>query len=311
MVNDQLVALTKQGLHRYDTTWTALTEDSYNILDLATISYDHWIVSVKEPINRIEGVEEAYESFFIETQDAGETWQIIEDNFGGENYENESANTLIYDQESEKLYATGYDVIASSTDFGQTWIIEEGQWGMISSSSSILMHDANQDIWYGGQNAIEEPVLNQFNFDTYELTMHGQAVNEFLPSPSVIKQLLVDPKNSERLIASGEGGIVHTNDYGETWSPLLTEDNYRFHFSPVFDPIDNNTIYTAGWNKAADEQPLILQISRDNGTSWQSYTNEKEEFQGGVRSMLAVEAAGKTELYIGLYAKGVVKVSFD
>jgi hypothetical protein len=312
MVNDQLIALTEQGLYRYDTTWTALTETSYNIFDLAVISDTHWIASVKEPLVWAGEIEEEYASFFIETTDAGETWQIIEDNFGGDNFDNEPAFALFYNQQSEKLYATGFDVFASSTDFGQTWSIEEGYWGAISGGlGAILMRDSKQDIWFGGQDANGGPILNQFNFDTYELTMHSQELIEFLSYTGGVSQVLADPKNNERIIVSAFYGIVHTDDSGETWSSFVSEDDDLVHLSPVFDPIDNNTIYTAGWNEEADVKSLLLNVSRDDGITWQSYTFEKEGFEGRVRSLIAVETGGKTELYIGSYQSGVVKVSFD
>ena len=306
-VNDQLIALTDQGLYRYDTQWHALTDNTYHLLDMAIISDTHWIASVKQ----------AERAFFIESGDAGASWQLFDDDFGGEDSGtdgsmNEVARTLVYDPKKEKLYATGTNVLASSSDFARSWTVEEGLWGSMGSGlGSILLHQEKQDVWYGGQNAIENPILEQFNTETYSLTMHGQAIGDHLPSPSVIYQILVDPKNSERIIASGEGGIVHTINYGDTWQPLLNEQNYRFHFSPVFDPKDHNRLFTAGWSKGADIQPLILEVSQDNGQSWQAYTYEKDGLEGGVRSLLAVEESSKTVLYIGLYKNGVVKVSFE
>lgn len=301
-INDQIIALTDQGLYRYDTTWQALTDTRYHILALVEISSTHWLASVKQ----------GEDAFFIESTDSGATWQVIEDNFGGDFSSNEVARTLVYDNQKQKLYATGYYVLASSLDNGRSWTVEEGQWGSLGTGlGAILLHQEKQDVWYGGQNGIESPVLDQFNTDTFELIMHGNAVNEHLPSPSVIYQILIDPKNKERIIAAGEGGIVHTTDYGETWLPLLTEQDYRFHFSPVFDPNDDSVLYTAGWDKGADVQPLILEMSKDDGQTWQAHTYEKQDFKGGVRSMLAVEESGKTVLYIGLYSNGVVKVTFE
>ncbi|GHG08077.1 hypothetical protein GCM10017161_42290 [Thalassotalea marina] len=301
-INDQIIALTDQGLYRRDSTWQALTDTRYHVLAMATLSDNHWIASVKQNES----------AFFIETNDAGATWQLFDDNFGGDYSSNEVARTLVYDSEKQKLYATGLFVLASSTDMGRSWTVEEGQWGSLGTGlGSILLHQEKQDVWYGGQNGIESPVLDQFNTETYALTTHAQAIGEHLPSPSVIYQIIIDPKNTDRIIAAGEGGIVHTTDYGDTWQGLLTEQNYRFHFSPVFDPKDQNIIYTAGWDKGADIQPLILEMSKDDGQTWEAYTYEKQEFKGGVRSMLAVEESGKTVIYIGLYNNGVVKVTFE
>ena len=306
-VNDQLIALTDQGIYRFGAQWQALTDTRYHVLDMAIVSDTHWIASVEKNSH----------AFFIESLDAGTTWQLLDDNFGGDDSHGDTnllevARTLVYDSENRKLYATGRNVLASSSDFARSWTVEEGAWGaMASGLGALLVHQQKPDVWYGGQNAIENPVLDQFNTDSFALTMHGQAITEHLPSPSVIYQILVDPKNSERIIASGEGGIVHSNDYGETWLPLLTDQNYRFHYSPVFDPNNPNTLYTAGWNKGDDFQPLILEVSQDNGQSWQAYPYEKDRFEGGVRTMLAVDESGKTVLYIGLYRNGVVKVSVE
>ena len=73
-VNDQLIALTDQGLYRYDTQWHALTDTTYHLLDMAIISDTHWIASVKQ----------AERAFFIESGDAGASWQLFDDDFGGE-----------------------------------------------------------------------------------------------------------------------------------------------------------------------------------------------------------------------------------
>ncbi|WP_286269188.1 beta propeller repeat protein [Thalassotalea hakodatensis] len=301
-INGQLLALTDQGLYRYDTNWQIITDKSFHVLAMVAISDTHWVASIKQN----------EQGFLIESTDAGVTWQQFDNNFGGDFSSGEVARTLAYDNEKQKLYATGLYVLASSSDVGRSWTVEEGQWSSLGTGlGSILLHPEKQDVWYGGQNGIESPILDQLNTETYELTMHGQAINEYLPSPSVIYQILYDPKNNERIVASGEGGIVHSNDYGETWLPLLTEQDYRFHFSPVFDPNDHNVIYTAGWDKGDNVQPLILEMSKDDGQTWQSYTYEQQEFKGGVRSMLAVENAGKTVIYIGLYNNGVVKVTFE
>lgn len=301
-VNGKLLALTDQGLYRYDTNWHPITDTRFHVLAMTAISESHWLASIKQN----------EQGSFIESTDAGATWQVLDSNFGGDFSSGEVARTLAYDSEKEKLYATGLYVLASSSDNGRSWTVEEGQWGSLGTGlGSILLHQEKQDVWYGGQNGIESPVLDQLNIETYELTMHGQAVNQHLPSPSVIYQILIDPKNNERIVASGEGGIVHTNDYGETWQPLLTEQDYRFHFSPVFDPNDHNTLYTAGWDKGDDVQPLILEMSNDDGKTWQSHTYEQQGFKGGVRSMLAVESSGETVIYIGLYQNGIVKVTFE
>lgn len=79
----------------------------------------------------------------------------------------------------------------------------------------------------------------------------------------------LNPLNPDRVIASGEGGILLTLDNGESWTAPLGDVDFRFYFKAVLDPQNSNAIYTASWVKDFDNpQPFVLEVSRDGGRSW-------------------------------------------
>lgn len=307
--NDIKLAATDSGVYQLtNNQWRAISPSSWYVYDLAIISSTHYIASIK--------LNNDYSLF--ESNDSGATWENINNNFGNTRSNNgganERMNRIKYDAASGVLYATGYDVLASSSDFAQTWLAEAGTWqGLARGLAALAIHPMRTQIWFGGQGAIENPIFREYNLSNGVLTVHDDAIAALLPLPSTIEGIVFHPSNNSTIFAMGEGGIVRTNDAGASWQGLLLDDNYRFYYDLVIDPNNTNRIYTAGWSKDINTaQALIVERSLDAGANWELYTHPNTSLFGGVRSMAhSVHQDNKLTLYLGLQNGGLVEVTFN
>jgi len=304
-IENDLLAATDKGLYRLNAAgnWELLTQSDWHILDAVVVTDHHLLISVK---NRGD-------AFLVESMDGGQNWTFVEQDFGGtDSAKREPIHRLYYDHTTQKLYGIGYAVLAVSADLGRQWHVLDGQWfGFARGLWTLNLHDANGDLWYGGQGAIENPVLRRFSQANLTLVAYPQ-IDELLQKPSTVRSIRFHPDKPQRVYISGEGGLIQSSDYGATWQALYTNDDYRFYFDLLLDPVDPDIFYTAGWDKKFnDPQPLILEISRDSGQNWLQYTFGNDSFFGGVYSMAWHQVDGQKRLYLGLYKGGVMKVLFQ
>lgn len=300
---EPLYAATDKGVHALiDNEWQLLTPEEWSVNAIEFLDANHILASVS-----LESGEALMESL-----DGGETWEEVANNFGGE--DQEKIQNLYFDKDTKVLYAIGRNVLAQSEDEGREWTILEGEWhGFASGLSAVARHSDTGDLWIGGQGAIENPVLRQVKVDQ-ETEDHSASIAELLEAPSVIKSIRFFPEENsaehgERVLASGEGGIVHSPDYGKTWLPLFVNETSRFYFDVIIDPDNSNILYTAGWSKNWETpQELRLEISPDSGKTWKAYRHNDPELLGGVWSMTLRIEDEKKVLYLGLCKGGVYKV---
>lgn len=240
------------------------------------------------------------------TENGGTNWIQVETNFGGAYPE--PVRAIRFHPTQNKIYGVGYNVIAESENLGGEWQIIHGSWGAMATGLSFV--EVNQEIneiWAGGQNAIEELILYKISSsNTVQWTT-------LLPSPSVAKKIAFHPLNNAEVLIGAEGGIIKTTNSGSTWSTI--KDNHedsRFYFGVSYDHSNPDIIYAAGWLKNfTDPQPLILNISEDKGNTWKEYQHQDATLLGGVYDMVLVQDENKIELYMGLYKGGVYKASVE
>lgn len=299
---ETLYAATNKGLHvLIDDEWELLTPADWNVNAIELIDQQHILASVSFPQTEK----------LMESLDAGETWTEVESNFGGE--WPEQIRYMVYEHDDHVLYAAGKAVLAKSEDYGREWTIVYGDWWMEASGLSAIGLHSSGDIWIGGQGGIESPTFQQIKVDG-EAVDHSAPIAELLPPPSVIRSIHFFPEegkstHSDRVLATGEGGIVHSLDYGETWLPVLLNDHSRFYFDLVIDPDNSSTLYTAGWDKNWESpQELRLEISDDAGKTWTAHRHNDDQLLGGVWSMKLRMEGEKKLLYLGLCEGGVFKV---
>jgi photosystem II stability/assembly factor-like uncharacterized protein len=300
---DRLFAATSDGLYGKpigQDAWQSLGLDGHRVQDLAVLDVDHWLAVVFA-----EGAVGFDDPALMETVNGGANWLEVEHDFGGA-IGSLGMAALHYDPDTGRLYATDTDALAVSTDDGRSWSLIAGDWGGLSTPNDALnLNPAHDQVWVGGQNAIEEMVLLRHDLASGET----ESFPGLLPSPSTIKDISFDPADPDRVLASGEGGIVESLDNGATWTRLLGDVNHRFYFGVVLDPADPQTLYTVGWDKEFDvPQPLVFEVSEDGGANWASYTLDDPDLFGGAWSLLAVTEDGRTVVYIGLYRGGMMRV---
>ena len=301
-----LIAATSSGIYKYvgGDDWVLVSPADWKAIAITALYPCHLLASVETP---------AGEFRLVESLNSGDSWNAVGNNFGGtDNSQSEPIKAIRFDDASGVLFATGYDVLARSSDFGRSWAVVNGAWQGFATGLSALKYSSQyRDIWYGGQDAIENPSLRRTDRDTGGSENLSTKVSELLERPSTIKSVVFYPFAEQTVFVSGEGGVLRSTDYGQSWSPVLVNETSRFYFDVVVDA-KTGTAYSAGWDKDYDNpQPLILDFSNDGGQTWQSREYQGAAIQGGVWSLLLAEFGKDQQLFIGLQGGGVYEVEME
>lgn len=285
-----MLATTHNGLHMLTAGgWQPLGLSGYDLLDVARLDGGRLVAS-----SRLDGM-------FV-SDDSGRTWQRLISNFGGASGP-ETAWALVA-HEGRLLATHGYGV-ASSGDGGHSWSLLVGNWGMASTGMSALTPGPRGEIWFGGQNAIEQLVLGRWS-------PTGLAEWErLMPSPSVVTNVRLLPSEPQRALVCGEGGIIQTRDDGRTWMPVFVNNEHRFYFDVLADPTKPGRWVSAGWRKTDAPQALRIAISENDGSSWRELDALDNRHFGGVLSMALSVENGRSVFRFGTAGGGVVRVLLD
>lgn len=296
-----LIAGTDDGVfNRTESGWQPIGLSAAVVNDIVWMAQDHLLASVEFV------VDQTLNHGLVETRDGGVRWHVVENDFGGGVGNNEAVHALVHDVFAGRLLATGSDVLAESRDHGRHWTLLAGAWQAFANRKDALAVDpARGDMWYGGQDAIEGLVLVRRRQADGRLDRYPG----LLPSPSVSKGIRHVMGQPQRLLVSGEGGIVQTRDDGISWQTLLADDAHRFYFDVLHDVQRPRRFITAAWEKNFDQpQPLVLRVSDDDGLSWHRIEHPEPGLFGGVWSMALRIEGGRSIIYLGLYRGGVMRV---
>lgn len=309
-IDGQLLAATDRGLYKEikDNKWQLIGDDTWVIKDLEIIADGRWIVSTADA-DTFVGVPTRHNIY--ESLDDGQTWQEIGHDFGGNTEPEQKAEPIFkLAEDSAVLFGVGYASLGRSYDSGRSWELVDGFWQAFATGSDALTISPDRtNIWYGGQGAIENLVLTRYQISSGISTNLSDKTTHLLPSPSVVKNIIFDPANSQRIFVCAEGGIIQSTDNGETWQGFLLDDDHRFYFDMEADLSQPGRFFTAGWSKTKEAQPLTLEISIDDGQNWTSYSHPDKTLYGGVFSLVSRVENDKPVLYVGTFKGGVIKVT--
>ena len=186
--------------------------------------------------------------------------------------------------------------IFKSTDKGQLWfpIFDEA---MSLSIGDIAIAPSDDQTLYvgtgeanGGGGSIAYDGLG-----VYRSQDGGQSwIHLGLENVGSIGKIIIDPKNSNRVIVAAMGslfgnnedrGVYHTNDGGNSWSKILYINDKTGAIDLAMDPLNSSIIYAAMWQRERTPQNINyngegsgIYKSIDGGGSWIELTNGLPSF---------------------------------
>ncbi|GAC1648358.1 MAG: exo-alpha-sialidase [Acidobacteriaceae bacterium] len=232
------------------------------------------------------------------TADAGATWERI----SPPNYaEIKNVESVAIDPANpEVIYAGTWHLPWKTVDGGKTWhnihngvvddsdvfsiIVDPKQPAVVyaSACSGIYRSDNGGELFRKAQGipftARRTRVLQQdaLNRDTvfagtteglWRTSNGGRAWRQLTPPNTIINDVLIDPRNSSRvLIATDRGGILASSDGGTTFRPSNTGYSQRIVSALVLSSKSPGTIY-AGLIKDKEDGGVF--VSRDFGGHWE------------------------------------------
>jgi hypothetical protein len=289
----------KGNLADEEPEWDLLGFSGQSVESAVIIDENNFVISVVDRQN-------VQNTAIYKSTNGGVDWVEYQNGFGGS--DTEPAFEISKDPQNENIwYGVGYNVVAKSENSGQTWTPVFGNWQGFASGMALVRVNPNNDqqIWAGGQNAIEQGFLLRSTDGGENWT----EMYDLLPAPTVAKEMAFHPTDAQTIFAGFEGGLLKTINNGNDWTTAIDEeDSKRFFFGIVIDPDNPLTIYSGGWLKRFDEpQPFVLYRSTNGGTTWNTYEIDGVDY-GGVYDMIWVGSGQNKRLLVGFYKGGVYEL---
>ncbi len=237
------------------------------------------------------------------TKDGGLTWQILENNFGGEETE-ELVDFERHPTQENIIYGFGRMVLAQSTDKGKTWIPIWGNWQSFANFGKVFVNPVKpNEIWLGGQGALENGYLAHIKDETL--------VNEWydlVPNPTVVKKVIFDKLSPQTIYVGWEGELSKSTDNGNTWETLIERHEESHFFMGIgLSDQDPKLVYASKWIKTPDKQDLELYYSKDQGKTWTTKKFPGVDY-GGVFDMIVVTENETDRIFVALEKGGVYEI---
>ncbi len=240
------------------------------------------------------------------TTDGGDTWQVMESNFGGGNLDPQIAwEFLKTSGTGDVIYATSNYVVAKSFDKGLNWTPIWGDWEQFAKATSAVAINPMlpSEMWLGGQGGIEDGYLVRLVNE-----VEKNRWSDLVPNPTTVKKIVFDKETPQTIYVGFEGALMSTSTNGQAWETLIDElESSKFFHGITISELDNNKIYASGWLKGGEPQLLLLYYSTDKGVTWNQEIFEDESF-GGVKAMVLVADGNQDRLFLGLDKGGVYEV---
>lgn len=297
-----LYAGTDNGIYKKDITisdtiWTHIGLDDYSIKALLVINADTIFASIKIIDNESDTIS------LFQTVDGGIDWNSCQNGFGGE-YSKQVITLSKNSDFPELIYATGFAVIAKSTDFGLNWQMVWGDWSFGGLGTHFIQEDPNSTniIWAGGESGYFQPYI----LKSYDYGSNWQENWIEVGGDNACYCIAIHPQNSEIVYIGMEGRIIKSIDGGNNWNSIFTPSSYPYFFGIAISPYNPLIIYATGLYNDSTSHYLELYISEDGGNSW-SLTTEGEPGQNGVRCLRLVNNNNIDILYLATEENGIYK----
>ncbi len=155
-----------------------------------------------------------------------------------------------------------------STNKGQSWTTDTDNIQNLTTLgiSDIIIDPSNSNIMYIGTgdrdatNTYGVGILKSTNGGTsWNTTGFSYGVNSYV----IVNRMVINPSNTNKLIAATNNGIYITTDGGANWNRTLTNNCKDIKLKPN----DPNTVYATRYN------PGQVYKSTDGGSNWTQITN--------------------------------------
>jgi hypothetical protein len=301
--NDVLYAATENGVYARhidtDGAFQLIGLQGKNVEDIIVFSAQRILASF---VDRTGAIPPA---LYI-TENGGAAWDILENDFGGDEYPEPVYHLSRHPADETTLFAAGVTVVAKSTDNGITWEPIWGTWQGFASGVAVVEVNpkAPYDIWAGGQGAIENGYLLHLKEGA-----EWRNWSNLVENPTVVKEIIFDAAVDQHIYVGFEGALLRTGDDGETWETVIDgKESNRFFFGIGTSSNDHRRVFAGGWIKNFQyPQPLIFYYSRDRGVTWKEETYAPEQF-GGIYDLKVKSEATRDRVFLALYKGGVYEV---
>ena len=175
-----------------DNSWEKIGLDAFNVTSLVKLNNGTLIASTAT--TEIEDHE------MFQTLDNGKNWDMLRSWCFDEPY----CGPLLdfdYDATNGVIYASGMFVVSKSSDNELTWKTLAGGHDQGGSGLKRIFFKSDDFVFAGGQNGIEEFTLLQIDLKANSNEIH----RNWLPAPSTVKKIGLDPTNKDKIIIGAEG----------------------------------------------------------------------------------------------------------
>lgn len=270
-----------------------------NVLDVIVFSQQHIIASTG---NRGFSVDDPG---IFETVNGGGMWEKFT---FGDGVDEETAHSLSqHPTQASVIYATGNAVVAKSVNYGRNWEIIWGSWNGFASGTAVAEVNPfkNTDMWFGGQGGIENGYIG--------LLRNEQPVKQWtdlVSNPTVAVEIAYTNEEKQNIYVGFEGALMKTANDGLEWEQLIDGhgDHIRFFYGIGKSNKNRKNVYAGGWLKGVDHQSLVLYLSDDSGSSWETKVFDTEQ-SGGIFDLKVISENGADRIFVGLDGGGVYEIT--
>ncbi|MCC5937461.1 MAG: hypothetical protein JJU34_09275 [Lunatimonas sp.] len=304
LVGDKLYALTNDGIYHGNVeggNLQLLGLKGKNLTSAVVFSSTEILASLWDLDGTWDQVAELYY-----TSDGGDTWTTLDHNFGGEIQE-PVFHFAWNPEQPDKMYATGYQVVAESTDKGVTWTPVWGDFDMFANRMRVFINpQLPNELWAGGQGAIENGYLVHLK--------NGQEEgfwNTLVPNPTTVKKVAFDKQTPQSIYVGWEGELSRSQNNGQSWQKLIDRHEESHFFFGIGVSTQNPEVVVAGkWAKTDEPQPLELMYSTNKGQSWTEVAFSSVQF-GGILDLVLVSRPAGERIFVGLDKGGVYEIKWN